>query len=447
MLIGFDGDDLMNTYQAWRVPIWKLVLANLAPFTTVYRPVGSALYRVFFWFDEFHLLPMRILVYALLLLNIWLAFKAAHLLSESKEVGVIAALVCSYHKGFTWIYSSNGTIYDILCFSGFAAALCVYIAARQSGRAVTGWRLVWFLAAFVFALNSKEMAVTLPAVLLSYELLYWPLKSWKPWLAQRKALWISALITAISIVAKMSSESFAGVGGYAVTLSTHQYFSTEIPLLRELFMAPALNTFWVITILAALFALALALRNKTMILAAIMIVLLPLPINFIPYRGFGVMYLPYLGWALYTAALLVEIRKRLMEGVWKIPPFPPGIWGPDRIALFLFTLYFLWTVQIQVGFQIGDPSPDHTLVAELNKIAPQIHQDHPQARRIFFLNDGFDADRWDVVFLMRLTYHDLEATVDQAKKKPASGPYDVVIDYCNHQYLEVNPGQATTACP
>ncbi len=41
---------------------------------------------VFFRFDEFHLLPMRVLVYALLLLNIWLAFVPSPFESKKSTV-------------------------------------------------------------------------------------------------------------------------------------------------------------------------------------------------------------------------------------------------------------------------------------------------------------------------------------------------------------------------
>src|SRR5947208_62847 len=39
--IYFTDDDLMNTYGAWILPPAKLAVANLTPFTSVYRPLGS----------------------------------------------------------------------------------------------------------------------------------------------------------------------------------------------------------------------------------------------------------------------------------------------------------------------------------------------------------------------------------------------------------------------
>ena len=41
LAVYFQEDDLMNMYQAWVLPLYKLVLANLTPFTSVYRPLGA----------------------------------------------------------------------------------------------------------------------------------------------------------------------------------------------------------------------------------------------------------------------------------------------------------------------------------------------------------------------------------------------------------------------
>jgi hypothetical protein len=46
ILAQFDDDDLMNTYQAWTLPLSRLLIGNLTPFTSVYRPLGSLLYRL-----------------------------------------------------------------------------------------------------------------------------------------------------------------------------------------------------------------------------------------------------------------------------------------------------------------------------------------------------------------------------------------------------------------
>src|SRR5262252_2566700 len=116
VLSGLDGDDLMNIYQAWKVPLREVVFANLTPFTSFYRPLGSAYYRTFHWAYGLNPLPYRIFTYSLLVLNVGLAYWAVRRLTKSAELGLLACLLWSYHVGLVWIYTSNGTIYDILCF-------------------------------------------------------------------------------------------------------------------------------------------------------------------------------------------------------------------------------------------------------------------------------------------------------------------------------------------
>ena len=48
-----------------------------------------------------------------------------------------------------------------------------------------------------------------------------------------------------------------------------------------------------------------------MLLGAAILVLAALPINFIVYRGFFVMYIPLIGWALWASAGMMAARKRV----------------------------------------------------------------------------------------------------------------------------------------
>src|SRR5262245_53299150 len=93
LLVFFQGDDMMNMYWAWDTPLWKLFLANLTPFTSVYRPVGAAFYRIMYTVAGFHPAPFRVVCYVLLALNIGLAFRVAKALTESTEIAVLAALL------------------------------------------------------------------------------------------------------------------------------------------------------------------------------------------------------------------------------------------------------------------------------------------------------------------------------------------------------------------
>ena len=65
-------------------------------------------------------------------------------------------------------------IYDVLCGFFYFAALTYYIHIREKEVYLRPLQLFGFLVLYVCALNCKEMAVTLPVIVLIYELLKCP---------------------------------------------------------------------------------------------------------------------------------------------------------------------------------------------------------------------------------------------------------------------------------
>ncbi len=65
----FDADDLMNMCYYWTKPWSALLKANLAFWSSYYRPAGGLFYRSIYALWGFHPLPFRIAVLALLPVN------------------------------------------------------------------------------------------------------------------------------------------------------------------------------------------------------------------------------------------------------------------------------------------------------------------------------------------------------------------------------------------
>src|SRR6185436_6356459 len=96
-------------------------------------------------------------------------------LSRSREAGAIACLLGAYHAHLNDLYYNSGTIYDLLCFTFFYLTLIYYFRIRDTGSYPGLGQLVTLLALYMAALDSKEMAVTLPVMVAVYELLFhWP---------------------------------------------------------------------------------------------------------------------------------------------------------------------------------------------------------------------------------------------------------------------------------
>jgi hypothetical protein len=70
------------------------------------------IYKIF----GFNPFPFRFVCFALLLINLYLAYRFIESLSNSRATGFLAALLLCYHAWFVDLYYSTGTVYDLLCF-------------------------------------------------------------------------------------------------------------------------------------------------------------------------------------------------------------------------------------------------------------------------------------------------------------------------------------------
>src|SRR5260370_23801309 len=161
---------MLNLYEAWEKSVLRLLKQNLMFFSSGYRPLGALTYRLIFGVAGLNALPFRIVVLALMLLNLYLLYRVAAA-AASREIGILTALLLCFSASFADLYYNTGTIYDVLCFTFYFSALALYAGVRKQDHWLTPRQLALFLIFYICALNSKEMAVTLPPVLLVYELL------------------------------------------------------------------------------------------------------------------------------------------------------------------------------------------------------------------------------------------------------------------------------------
>ena len=237
ILIPFTGDDLMNISAAWTLPMRKLVWANITPFTPIYRPFGSAYHRLLFALFGLHPLPFRLVTYVLLGLNLYLLFRLVLELTSSSDLAIITVFLDAYHARFIDMYLNNGIIYDILCFTFYYGAMLYYITVKQRLGRMIPRRAAIFIGLFVLALNSKEMAVTLPIILLIYNVAYEGLVTFRKSVDFNLTLFAALVITAFAIHAKTSSKSdFYGVDSYTPHFTLEQWFNTTQRWLSDLFL-------------------------------------------------------------------------------------------------------------------------------------------------------------------------------------------------------------------
>jgi len=135
---------------------------------------------------------------------------------------------------------------------------------------------------------------------------------------------------------------------------------------------------------------------------------------------------------------LMEIRDWVWKGIWKLPAAPEGMWGLDRVALFLATLYLVFQFNTgRTGWPVGQRTPLMGSIAELTKGAEEIYGRYPNAQRIMLLDDGFEMDTYDPIFIVRLIYNNQIVEVDRMKNPSRLIPGvkdDVTVSYCSGKY-------------
>src|SRR5262249_34973024 len=147
------------------------------------------------------------------------------------------ALAMCYHGQMASLVFTGSFIYDVLCGFFYFASLTYYVHIRRKDVALSPGQLAIFLALYVCALNSKEMAVSLPVIVFIYEALKCPrLRDWNEFARRnwRVAIpaFVAALITAIYIWGKLNS--LAHLEAYRPVYSLHRFTMTNAHFINDL---------------------------------------------------------------------------------------------------------------------------------------------------------------------------------------------------------------------
>lgn len=390
----FTGDDVMNLqalHGLWNRPAWQCVMDLLNPFQGAYRPVGGLYYRAFWALFGFDPLPYRLFCYALLLADLLLAMALLRRFTASAPAVLLGMLLCAYHGQMVDLYFNGGTVYDLLAAGFFLGALLLADSAHPLTIALLAW----------LAIQSKEMAATLPLALLLWYLLVsrprvWPLVS-------------SAVVTALLMAVKLTSgHGLQGNELYRPRLDPafilEQYAKYHNDLLGP---HVRLDIGWTLTFCFLLVLAAAALRNRAMLFGAFFWIVTIGPVAVIPARSAFVLQLPLVGLALYAAAGLTLLFDRCLR------------WPVARYALAAALAAAL------AGFHLRHRdfhfAGNRALHGEARALIGQMYAQHPTlpaSARLLFLDDPYPPKDWVMTFLMRLRYRDPAITVDRLKEMP-----------------------------
>jgi dolichyl-phosphate-mannose-protein mannosyltransferase len=425
---GFTHDDLMNLYGAWHPPL-SLHLRDLAlffRFSDSYRPLGALFYRLLFDAVGFHPLPFRIACYALLLIDLWLAYCVARRISNSREVAALTVLPAAYHRDLVWFYINTGVCYDLLCFALYLAALLYYLRSRQRVAALR-WRdaAVWSLL-YVLALNAKEMAVTLPVMIAIYELLHGPPRSWR-------IPAIGGVLTSLFVFGRvLSGQGLASLDVYRPDIRPAVYLDHARHFLWDAFYQPDWMTPAAAAAIAALILAAAWLSRSTALRFGFAWMCIGiLPVAFIRQRGLEAVCIPALGLAICVAAGIAAAVRHV---------------APQLRPALLFTSVFAALLAFQMKYGrlnfpdfIAESRHIQSVHDQLLRICPS----PPPGSRLLFVRDPFPKFSWGTTFLAPLTYGDRTMQVQRLDRLLASGvglnglQYDFAFSWEQERFIAV----------
>jgi len=315
--VRFNDDEMTNIWFYWFPGALKSLWANVCFWTPFYRPGGALYYLPLYHFFALNPQPYRVVQISILAASIPIIYYLSLSLASSRSVAFLAVLALCYHARLANLVFVGSFIYDVLCGFFYFAALAYYIHIREAEGHLHPRQLCGFLALYVCALNCKEMAVTLPVIVLIYELLKCP--RWADWKhfgrwARSSAVTplVAGLLTALYIYGKTHGpRSLVRIDAYRPRYSWSTFVTTNTQFVSELFYRfphhvisyTALLVLW-----ALVFIYAFLRRDRVLQLMAFWVVVVPLPIAFIvPIRGGACLYLLLFGWAMIFAKLASDL--------------------------------------------------------------------------------------------------------------------------------------------
>ena len=443
----FAPDDMMNVDNFYWTPgLWRVAYSQVLIWRGYYRPMGGIFYLPILSLWGLNPAPYHVALSLVLLVNVYLVYRLARLLGAGAVAAGLAAVVACYHAGLGNLYYNTAFVYDALCGCFFLAALVYYCGIRGQGRLLTLRQKAVFAALLVCALNSKEMALTLPAVLLAYEWIYFrPLAGQifaRGCFARYSTVAIAGCLVLLDVYGKVFGyDALTGMEGYRPVLSWQRFLEYQKTFLGDAAFwhagSAGILAFWaVVSYLAWRPAARPVLRFCWMWL-----VVTPLPIEFLPGKSQACLYIPMLGLAVFAAVLFTDLGDALV-GTLAGEPLFRRFGRPVLAAGLIVAGLFYWGRENRQRKQQLVLPAMAALGAQTWQVIQQFSALHPQVRphsHVVFLNDPFTE--WDMLFIADLWFRDRSVTVHLQRLTPLSDAAiagaDAVFDYRNGKLLRV----------
>ena len=448
--VHFAADDLMNIHYYWQLPPWQRIFGPLMLWRPLYRPMAA-------WFflpvlSGFGMNPVafRVAMLAFLWANVFLIYRLSRWLGCGERAALLTALIACYHVGLSNLYYNVPFIYDVLCGFFFVAALLYYVRIRQSG-SIPGWkRTAVFLCLSLAALDSKEMAVTLPAAVLLYEWFYHaPGPLWRPrilaqWLrGPGQCVLAGTCLSLVFLVGRVLAKGgLMQDAGYQPKLSMYRVWAFQLQSFGDLFEKWVyFGRAGIVVLWIAMFYIAWRRPRPVLRFACSFLLIAPLPIEFLIGRAQGCLYIPMLDWAIFVSVVFVDVADGIAGRLAAEPGFRRL--GRTWLSAAVVTAGVVFWAYRNADLKRRYVDPNTVdfapkiwnTIQQLKALQLRIR---PQTTMIF-LDDPLGS--WDMLFIADLEFRDRTLTVRLNRKTPLApeeiAKADYVLDYRDGRLVQV----------
>ena len=419
----FAPDEMFAIWFYWHPSPWRLAISQFMLWRGYLRPMAGLFFLPIHWVFGLNPVPYHAVLLVLLLAGAYLMYRMARALGcEELTAGTVALIAC-YHGGLGNLYYNSVFVFDVLCGVFYFGALAYYARIRSTGKLLSGGQTAVFLGLYLCALNSKEMAVSLPVILLAYEWLYHtpPRLPWKNLVKWFRGPGLVLCLAGVMNLLYIYGKRFGPEGlmngpsnAYMPVLSWERTIDFQERYLGDIFYhVPRFELLATVIIWLVVTYLVWRRRRPLLRFCWVYILVTPLPIEFLIGRDQACLYVCLAGWAVLAATLFND----LLGGAGRVAAFGPLFrrLGPGRArttpaaAAMILLALGSWRYKLT---EVGPAMPalgqqTFEVLAEFRKMNPSVRP----GSTVVFLNDPWANAGFDLSFIAELRFGDRKTRV------------------------------------
>jgi len=314
-------DDLTSLYWVQNTSGAEMLKALVNPASSSFRPSGMVFYWIGLRLFGTNALPYHALAWIIHTANTALVYLVLLRITKSRPGAAVGAMLFASQAVFVDIYWNFGAIFEIVAGCLYFLGVLLWSSERRS------WAKAFLLSGvFVYAVKGKEMAMTLPAIWLIYDLIVRTTSKWRhaiqiilPGIA---ALFLTFKALAEGRAATPDAPWYMDISGVSMGRGFGIYFNM-------LFNSEIRWQVWAIGFVLVLILMVFS-RMHTAMFFHLWVWITFLPVIFLSnHRSSFYWYIPFLGVCGLAALLVREVVR------WLQPRIPSEVAGIAASACFL----------------------------------------------------------------------------------------------------------------